>query len=631
MPRTPDGFRQPRVLILMDGSSSMLAQWNNKMPRFKAAAKLVEELMDSVYRVNKQVEFGLRLYGHQYPAQENNCTDTRREVMFSKDNFTQMGLRMASLKPAGVSPMAYALKEAATVDMIDERNNAYSIILITDGGESCGGNVCEIIKELIYRKIFFKSFLINLNGNVNDYSGYTCLGDNIIVTNEKDVTDAVKRIMDSYTPFLKAPIKVEDVPPVTITQPEPQKPVDATTVFIPRSLHEGTGVRILPVVIKNNMAQTFRYKPVLKTLRGKPFPVSPIEKEKEPQTAVASLTSVSKSPVPVATQPAATLRTSGPAIATAPIEKEPVPIVPPPVATVPVKTTPPPPVKDTARTKVVIKPLPPVASTTPLPVKTTDNKPKEITYTASSEDAQETSLLVYFTDGHGKFYKTTPKLQLVNAKGETVKQFYRTVDANGNPDPQVLPAGSYSLVVPGKAKNALKNIVIHPNKKNKVVAVVNNGSLIFRYAGAKDRPVSEFEALVNILFEPGPTVKQRCTAELEYAPGNYHVEVNTLPITKYNVDIDFGNTSELLVRQPGFVQFTNPNPVGRANLYYQLGDRFIQFHALMLNGTPDMQKLRLQPGPYEVHWIKNAGQPNATEVVQKFHINSNAITEIELH
>jgi hypothetical protein len=195
LPKTPDGFKQPRVLILMDGSSSMLAQWDNRIPRFKAAAKLVEELMDSVYKVNKQVEFGLRLYGHQYPAQENNCTDTKREVMFSKDNYTQMGLRMASLKPSGVSPMAYALKQAATLDMEDERQNAYSIILVTDGGESCGGNVCEIVQELIYRKIFFKSYLINLNGNLNDFNGYTCLGDNIIVTNDKDVTASWKAIL----------------------------------------------------------------------------------------------------------------------------------------------------------------------------------------------------------------------------------------------------------------------------------------------------------------------------------------------------------------------------------------------------------------------------------------------------
>src|SRR5215217_5027280 len=120
LPKTPDGFKQPRILILMDGSSSMLSQWDNKMPRFKAAAKLVTAVMDSIYKVNNKVEFGLRVYGHQYPAQENNCFDTRREVMFSKDNYTQMALRMESMKPSGVSPMAYALKIAAAEDLDDE-------------------------------------------------------------------------------------------------------------------------------------------------------------------------------------------------------------------------------------------------------------------------------------------------------------------------------------------------------------------------------------------------------------------------------------------------------------------------------------------------------------------------------
>src|SRR5207245_1578115 len=87
---TPEGMKQPRILILLDGSSSMLQPWGKDLVRFSAAGKVVLSLMDSIYKVNNQVEFGLRVYGHQSPAQENNCTDTRQEVMFSKNNLTQM-------------------------------------------------------------------------------------------------------------------------------------------------------------------------------------------------------------------------------------------------------------------------------------------------------------------------------------------------------------------------------------------------------------------------------------------------------------------------------------------------------------------------------------------------------------
>src|SRR5690349_12339795 len=83
------GTRQPRILLLLDGSSSMLQPWNTTI-RFKAAGKVIAALMDSIYAVNPGVEFGLRVYGHQSPAQLNDCFDSRQEVMFSKNNAAQM-------------------------------------------------------------------------------------------------------------------------------------------------------------------------------------------------------------------------------------------------------------------------------------------------------------------------------------------------------------------------------------------------------------------------------------------------------------------------------------------------------------------------------------------------------------
>src|ERR1051325_2479750 len=87
--RADEGTRQPRILLLLDGSSSMLQPWGTGSIRFKAAANIISVLMDSIYAVNAGVEFGLRVYGHQSPAQNKDCYDSRQEVMFSKNNATQ--------------------------------------------------------------------------------------------------------------------------------------------------------------------------------------------------------------------------------------------------------------------------------------------------------------------------------------------------------------------------------------------------------------------------------------------------------------------------------------------------------------------------------------------------------------
>ena len=600
LPVTPEGVKQPRILILMDGSSSMLQPWNDKIKRFDAAAKVVSTLMDSIYHVNSQVEFGLRVYGHQFPAQDNNCTDTKREVMFSKDNYTQMALRMASLHPSGVSPIAYALKEAATLDLEDELHNAYSIILLTDGGESCNGDICQVVETLISRKIFFKPYIVSMVDYAPLRNQYSCLGNFLTVGQEKDLVPAVMSIVNDYRPLLK-------LPSIKSSTPAPAAPVDIKTLNLPKWVPDRTPVRSLNVVVKDNMPQMYHYNPVLQPGRQPSLPLAKIEKEPEP--------------VPVPTPVVATV-TPAPHPRDTARPAPPVPTPPPPV-----RTAEPP-----AKTTSTIKELPPVRVTNPVP-KPKDKTQKEITFTTSVENAPETGTRIYFTDGHGKFYKTTPKLQLKDTKtGATVKEFYRTIDASGNPDLQQLPAGTYTLAVPGRSNALLRNIVIQADKLNKIVAVVSNGSLSFSYADAPNRPVEEFTATVNILFEPGPTVQQKCSTELEYPPGNYHIEIDTRPVTKYNTDIDFGSMVNIArIKQPGYVQFTNTNPVGKITLYYPLGDQFVRFYTMELDGQPEHQKLRLQPGAYEVHWSKNASQPYASETVYRFNVKSNAVTDIELH
>src|ERR1700677_2500669 len=81
---------QSRILILLDESSSMVQSWAGGKEKYKAADEIILKLMDSVYAVNNQVEFSLRVFGHQSSVPENNCYDTKNEVPYAKDNKVQM-------------------------------------------------------------------------------------------------------------------------------------------------------------------------------------------------------------------------------------------------------------------------------------------------------------------------------------------------------------------------------------------------------------------------------------------------------------------------------------------------------------------------------------------------------------
>ncbi len=194
---------QSRILILLDGSSSMIKKWKNGKPKFRAAQEIIMRLMDSVYKVNDQVEFSLRVFGHQHTVEENYCFDTKNEVPFARDNRTQMSLRLDAIHPLGVTPIAYSLREAADNDLLDVAKNAYSIILITDGGESCGGDICDVMLRLIKEKVYFRPYIVSLEEDPELKVTYNCMGDFLQVTRDPDIPVAVNTIVDAFKPVLK--------------------------------------------------------------------------------------------------------------------------------------------------------------------------------------------------------------------------------------------------------------------------------------------------------------------------------------------------------------------------------------------------------------------------------------------
>ncbi|MBA3829670.1 MAG: VWA domain-containing protein [Taibaiella sp.] len=610
-----------RILILLDESSSMVENWGANKPRYKAAGEVILHLMDSIYTIDPDVEFGLRVFGHQFTVPEHNCYDTRREVMFSKDNRTQMMLRLADIHPLGVTPIAYALKEAAENDMTDETRYAYSIVLITDGGESCGGDICDVVKKLLEKKIYFKPYIVSLVDYAPLRTEYACLGHYLQATTEKEMVTTIDSIVKAFTPALTltpkqyqkfietgVPPAISSIPvprisssprvevtktinvPSVITAPEPPPHVSINTIAfsLQRPLPGASyvppyfaPVRIPGVVLPARAPELI---PAINTKQPKPVIIANTKQDITPKTIEGT---IAQPPVP-----------------------KPVPLPPAP------KPKP-----------VVVAPKPKpktVAVTTP-PKK----EEKFIPYGISSTDAKETIVEIFLEDGKGNFFSSTPQMAFIDPHtGNTVKTFYRTLDGNRYPDPQNVPPGTYNLMFL-KSKRVAKGIVIEANKHNDVILTLHNGSLSFAYPNP-DRPVSEFTAIVTHREMGGKQIKQNCTAVLEYEPGNYHISVNTMPPKEFNVDLDLDNETVIPIPEPGYIQFTNTNPLGKVQLYCVLGDQFLKFYTMDISGAPGTQKLQLLPGLYKVHFPKNAKMPTLSESVLDFRVDSNQTTELEI-
>ncbi len=675
--------KQPRILIILDGSSSMLEPWDKGQIRFKAAQKIITTLIDSIYKVNKDVEFALRVYGHQYPSQQNNCYDTKLEVMFSKDNLAQMDLRLDALRPLGVTPISFSIRQAAEQDLTDPARNSYSVVLITDGGESCGGNLCDVVREILAKKITFKPYILSLVDYAPLRQQYDCLGEYLLVSQPADITPAVNKIVDGYRPMIAldnvarkilqttpnipvpSALKV-DIPSFKITKeteeetpppapkPKPklvEKAPETTAVIktppptydlstrtnesIDRELPKDNLPKINFVTVLHKLPQRvkipiagvvkvaayipFKTEVVKDTIRiaepvSKPFPKDALQ-----QLSFVSISRILpqriKMPRPgvVKVSPFKPFKTEAPD---------------PQLA----NTQSPKPVTQTSSiSKPVPKPQPQTVAAKP-PVKADIPKPKEAKFKVEHEEAKETTFELYFTNGKGKFYQSSPQIILLDPKTNTeVTKFWREVDISGNPRPQKIPVGVYNIMVKGKNK-VWRNVEIKENNKNKYSLIVNNASLSFAYEDDIERkiPVTEYSARVKKNFEPGPVSTQLCSQEVEYEPGNYHILINTNPVRHESQDLDFDTEVVIRIERPGYVLFTNTNNIGKATLYYELGDQYVKFDQLQITGDPSQQRKELQRGRYKVGYNKTPNMPYSQETIKSFIVRSKETTEINL-
>lgn len=663
-----DGSKIPRVLILLDGSSSMSEDWAPGKTRFQQAGKFILSLIDSLSQANSEVQFGLRVFGHQYPAQDKNCFDTKREIMFARDNTVQMEARLEALRGYGVSPIAYSLSEAAMEDFENEAKYAYSIILVTDGGESCGGDICKVVNDLLQRKIFFRPYIVSLVDYAPLKELYNCLGTFLTVSKEPEMPKTISVITNAHREgFVRAktgkviavmpeqkkqdtilvPFTVKKEEPPKKTE-EPKKPVvvpkNDTVAVIPEKPKE-IPKPVLQVRDKRTIA-LLRLKTKLKVYKtiviDPPNPrlmvVPPFQMSTIGDAPKVEIVTPPPPPQPRKQEKVfKPLRFSKRKPLQSVLVVIPTPkklVVPPfvlskfePIVAANSDTIVIPITIRKEVTKPVVKPVvKPVINTTAKPAV----KKEETPFVVEKTPSAETEVEVFFTDGNGKFYSTTPQILLSDPKtGNDVHTFYRTVNPDGNPDPIKVQSGSFNLSVVGSDRTFLKGVEIEPNMKNKIVITVGMGSLQFVWkTGDPKKPVDKYQAQVKRNFVPQPMVQQDCDTVLPYPPGNYHIEVNTLPVSVRSVDLAFGAVVIIPIDVPGTIQFTNTNPLGKVTLYYPLGDRYVQFYKMDINGNPALQSVEVKPGPYEVHYSLSPGLP---EKVFKFQIKSNETVVAELN
>jgi len=212
---TTFGFAANKVIIILDASGSMWAQIDGK-PKLEIARESLRTVLQSVPADD---EIGFMAYGHR---EKGSCDDIELIVPPQAGSASAISAAADSLKFLGKTPLTAAVKQAA--EALKYTEDKATVVLITDGLETCGGDPCALGKELEASGIDFTADVVGFGLTADEGKQIACLADNtggkyIQASDEKALQEALVETVAAPAP---AP---EPAPaPAPAPAPEPEKP-----------------------------------------------------------------------------------------------------------------------------------------------------------------------------------------------------------------------------------------------------------------------------------------------------------------------------------------------------------------------------------------------------------------------
>jgi len=213
---TTFGFAANKVIIILDASGSMWAQIDGK-PKLEIAREALRSVLQSVPADD---EIGFMAYGHR---EKGSCKDIQLIVPPQPGSASAISAAADSLKFLGKTPLTAAVKQAA--EALKYTEDKATVVLITDGLETCSGDPCALGKELKASGVDFTADVVGFGLTADEGKQIACLADNtggkyIQVSDEKALKEALVETVAAPAP---APVPEPAPAPAPAPAPEPAK------------------------------------------------------------------------------------------------------------------------------------------------------------------------------------------------------------------------------------------------------------------------------------------------------------------------------------------------------------------------------------------------------------------------
>lgn len=158
-----------RAIIVLDGSGSMWAQIDGK-----ARITIARETLASVLAtLPDDLELGFMTYGHR---EKGNCADIEMLIEPAPGTGPAIIAAANEINPKGMTPISDAVRLAAEDLRFTEQKA--TVILITDGLETCEVDPCALASELESQGIDFTTHVLGFGLSDDEGQQVACLAEN---------------------------------------------------------------------------------------------------------------------------------------------------------------------------------------------------------------------------------------------------------------------------------------------------------------------------------------------------------------------------------------------------------------------------------------------------------------------
>lgn len=153
------------IIFIYDASGSMWGQMEGKTKMEIASTVLSQSIND--FAENQKIS--LVAYGHR---KKGDCRDVETLLPISNTSKNKVASAVKNIKPLGMTPLAYSAE--TVIEQLRTSKQKATIILITDGIESCDGDICKVVSAAKKEGIDFKLHIVGFGLKASETEQLKC-------------------------------------------------------------------------------------------------------------------------------------------------------------------------------------------------------------------------------------------------------------------------------------------------------------------------------------------------------------------------------------------------------------------------------------------------------------------------